>query len=170
MSVNAAVVERPESRPAARNDSTWLSVLGDFPSLLGDLPASWFESSRITDGRSEARCWCDSRARLTPLDEPAQCAGGPPIQIALTDISRHGIGFSHAEPLPYRLVQITFEPEDKSAPTLVVRLQWCRFRKPGFYESGGQIQRVVTTAPAAASTLRATASQNGQAEPGDRPA
>lgn len=147
MPANTALVERPEPLPAARNDSTWLSVLGDFPSLLSDLPASWFEASRITDGRSEARCWCDSRARLTPLDEPLAGDGGPAIQISLTDISRHGIGFSHTEPLPYRLVQIAFESDDTSGPTLVVRLQWCRFRKPGFYESGGQIQRVVATVP-----------------------
>lgn len=148
MSLKAAVAERLDSRQAAsRNDATWQAVLGDFPALRSDLPASWFESTKFAEFRSEARCWCDGLARLTPLDEPSLGGDGLPIPIQLTDISRHGIGFSHAEPLPYRMVQIAFDSDDVSAAVLVVRLQWCRFRKPGICESGGQIQRVMTATP-----------------------
>jgi hypothetical protein len=63
--------------------------------------------------------------------------------VTLKDISRHGLGISHAGPLPWRLVQIRFACEGAGSPTLVVRLQWCRFVAPGEYESGGQIQRVI---------------------------
>lgn len=144
MSFSASTFQHSEPQPGSRSDAAWLSILGDFPALLDELPANWFESAKVSDRRAEPRCWCDSQALLTPLDEPPVNGDGSPIPIALTDISRHGIGFSHAEPLPYRMVRITFDCDDVSAPILVVRLQWCRFRKPGICESGGQIQRVST--------------------------
>lgn len=123
-------------------DNAGLSAFGDFPELLEDLPSDWLESVKVADRRSEPRCWCDSQAWLTPLDAQETNASVSAIPISLTDISRSGVGFSHAEPLPYRLVQIAFESDDPSSPVLVVRLQWCRFRDPGTYESGGSIQSV----------------------------
>lgn len=126
-----------------RTDAAWLSLFGDFQSLLADLPASWGEAIAVADRRAENRFWCDSRARLTPIDDLPGRPEAAPISVVLTDISRHGIGFSHSEPLPYRLVQVAIGQGDPSSPILVVRLQWCRFRKPGAYESGGQIQRIV---------------------------
>jgi hypothetical protein len=136
-----------ESLPAtpltSRNDPTWLSLFGDFQSLLGDLPADWYESKAENERRSETRFWCDCEARLTPLDPHCTEADRKSIPVVLKDISRHGIGLVHADPLPYRIVQLTFGHAIASAPTLVVRLQWCRFEKPGVYQSGGQIQRVI---------------------------
>ncbi len=119
-------------------------MFGDFPTLLSDLPSDWLESVKVSDRRSEPRCWCDSQARLTPLDEQAADIPVPAIPISLTDISPNGIGFSHAEPLPYRLVQIAFDSNDESSPVMVVRLHWCRFRDGGAYESGGKIQSITT--------------------------
>lgn len=145
MPSNSAVVDRPETQSAElRTDDAWLAVFGDLPNLLTDLPASWFESAKTADQRSEARCWSDCKARLTPLDPQTATEDAPPVVITLKDISRHGIGFSHSDPLPHRLVRITFGSEESAAPVLVVRLQWCRFRKPGLYESGGRIQRVIS--------------------------
>jgi hypothetical protein len=127
-----------------RNDPAWLSLIDDFRSFFDDLPASWSESTRVADRRAELRFLCDSRARLMPLDENCTTERGPSVPIVLTDISRNGIGFTHDKPLPYRLVQIAFGDIDGPLPNLVVRLQWCRFQKPGAYESGGRIQRVIT--------------------------
>lgn len=127
-------------------DSAWLTTFGDFREVLEDLPASWLESVKVSDRRTEPRCACDSRASLVPLDESAD-KDAPPTPIELLDISRHGIGFTHTEPLPYRMIQISFNSDDSSAPVFIVRLQWCRFRKPGVYESGGQIQRVISRVP-----------------------
>lgn len=148
MPISTPSFEFAEARPLSpKANGTWLSIFGDFPALLDDLPISWFESVKVSDRRSEPRCWCDSQAWLSPIDDPAASDPPPAIPISLTDISRHGIGFSHTAPLPYRLIQISFESDDAPAPILVVRLQWCRFRRPGSYESGGQIQRVVAASP-----------------------
>jgi hypothetical protein len=137
-----------EPSPASSQANTvWPSVLDDLPLLLDDLPASWFDSAKVVECRSESRCACDIRAVLIPLDEMAGEGSRSPIPIVLTDISRHGIGFSHSEPMPYRLVQIAFESTDNPGPILVARLQWCRFRSPGIYESGGKIQRVLAAPP-----------------------
>lgn len=120
----------------------WPTAGGDLRALLTELSGDWSAVRTIADRRLNSRAPCAYVARLTPLDENVD-GGESPVSVQLTDISRRGVGLAHADPLPYRLVQIAVEGLTGSAPILVVRLQWCRFRKPGVYESGGQIQRII---------------------------
>jgi len=131
------------SSPFLAEDCAWPTAGGDLRALLTELSGDWSAVRAIADRRLNSRAPCACVARLTPLDEDAE-GGEPPVSVQLTDISRRGVGLAHADPLPYRLVQIAVEGLTGAAPILVVRLQWCRFRSPGVYESGGQIQRVIS--------------------------
>lgn len=125
----------------ARRDPAWPTSYGDLPSMLEDLPRGWVRETPASGRREESRFWCDSEATLKPIGE--EFMDPEPIPVTLKDISRHGIGISHDGPLPYRLVQIRFTCGEAGSPTLIVRLQWCRFVAPGEYQSGGQIQRII---------------------------
>lgn len=128
---------------SGRRNPSWAASFGDLPSMLEDVPNGWTRQAPATGRREEARFWCNTEAVLTPLGESAADSPSEPIAVTLRDISRHGVGISHAAPLPYRMVQIRFACEGVGVPTLIVRLQWCRFLAPGEYESGGRIQRVL---------------------------
>jgi hypothetical protein len=150
-STSATLAARQPSASAIEIDDPWSLRAGEFRALLGELSPDWNWVRTIAERRSNARCPCDCMARLTSLDEPSLAGDEErqPIAVRLMDISRRGVGLSHADPLPFRLVQITIESSQGPGPgpILVVRLQWCRFRQRGVYESGGQIQRVIAERP-----------------------
>jgi hypothetical protein len=72
---------------------------------------------------------------------------GPPQEVRVKDVSPRGVAIVHVEPLPYRKVLLTFSNPNGKTTSLVVRLKWCRFKKSGEYESGGQFLRRVPTPP-----------------------
>lgn len=73
-----------------------------------------------------------------PLDEEASIVVGK-------NISRRGVSFYHQQPITHRRALI--EVADPVAGTFAaeVDISWCRFTKPGWYESGG---RLIRSAPA----------------------
>jgi hypothetical protein len=125
-----------------RDDAAALSIFGTISSLLAELPASWHAATAVPDRRAEPRFRCDCTALLTPLDE-GEVATAEPVRVAIADISRHGIGLIHREPLPHRQALITIESFGDAPVQFIVRLKWCRFKSPERYESGGQIVRVL---------------------------
>jgi hypothetical protein len=129
--------------PRGTDPPAWFSLYGEIEDLLQELPRAWVEATAVSDRRVEQRFHCDYPAWLKPLDGEHALDEAPAIAVRVQDISRHGIGLAHGEPLAHRLVLISFDPDFSPSPELVVRLQWCRFRGPGAYESGGQIQRIV---------------------------
>ena len=76
-----------------------------------------------------------------PLDSQSLSVACVPLEVQVKDISKHGIGISHPDPMPHRLALLMFETPEKNQRRLVVRLKWCRFKRADLYESGGQIVR-----------------------------
>jgi hypothetical protein len=112
-------------------------------SLLRELTASWQSASHVVERRREHRFPCNLAALLEPVDGEGQALDGPKLRVRLKDIARHGVGIVHHEPVPYRVVLLSFETADHQTIRLLARLQWCRFKKSGVYESGGQIVRIL---------------------------
>ena len=73
---------------------------------------------------------------------PAGSDGTPleaePMTVVAKQLSERGMGFFHSEPIPYRRVVVTFESPDGEAVSLLTDLNWCRFIRRGWYESGGR--------------------------------
>jgi hypothetical protein len=87
--------------------------------------------------------------RLTPLSDDGQPIAGESITVIGKNISRHGLSFYHAVPLPYRRARIAAE-NIEIAFAAEIDISWCRFSKPGWYESGSRLIAALapgTTAP-----------------------
>jgi hypothetical protein len=111
------------------------------PGPFRDVTASWHSASNVGERRREHRHPCNLPALLVPLDSQGLSVACVPLEVRVKDISKHGIGISHPDPMPHRLVLLMFETLEKNQRRLVVRLKWCRFKRADVYESGGQIVR-----------------------------
>ena len=118
---------------------------GHLGALLHELTASWQPTSHVVERRREHRFPCDLPAILAPVDSRGKFQTGPELEVRLKDISRHGVGIMHSAPMPHRLVLLTVETVENQTVQLLARLKWCRFKRSGVYESGGQIVRVLDT-------------------------
>ncbi|MGQ0636470.1 MAG: hypothetical protein ACT4QC_17800 [Planctomycetaceae bacterium] len=142
-SLTRQLLESVPEAPGKTDAPAWFTLYGELEDVLHELPGAWVDATAAADRRVEQRFHCDHPAWLRPLDGEHPLDEAPAIAVRVQDISRHGIGLAHGEPLAHRLVLISFDSDGLNSPELVVRLQWCRFRGPGAYESGGQIQRIV---------------------------
>lgn len=81
---------------------------------------------------------------LVPVDsaEDMQVCGEM-IYVAGKNLSPGGIGFFHHQPVPSRSVVISLQHSSQKWCNYLVRISWCRFLHPGWYDSGGQITRMV---------------------------
>lgn len=136
----------PESLELESSEHDSLTLFGELDAVLECLPGTWVDATSVTDRRIGQRFFCDFPAWLSAIDGDSQLRAEPAVAVRVKDISRQGIGLVHSEPLAHRLALVRFAAPEAPAAELIVRLQWCRFRGPGDYESGGQIQRVTTPA------------------------
>ena len=111
--------------------------------VLRELTASWHPISTVADRRPGHRLPCNFLADLVPLDEQGRVPGVASLEVQVTDLSQRGIGIMHPQPMPHRLVLLTYADEAGQSTRLIVRLKWCRFKRSDFYQSGGQIVRVL---------------------------
>jgi hypothetical protein len=129
--------ERAPTAPASPPED------GHIDTLLRALTASWRPVSIVAERRREQRRPCDLAAVLVPLDKQGKAFAAPPLKVRIKDVSQHGVGISHSEPMAHRVALIEFETRADGPLRLVVRLKWCRFKRSDLYESGGQILRVL---------------------------
>jgi hypothetical protein len=92
--------------------------------------------------------------RLTPFDAEHEPLEQEASIVVGKNISRRGVSFYHEKPITHRRALI--ELADPSVGSFVAEIDvtWCRFTKPGWYESGGRLIRTATLS-ADASTVSA---------------
>ena len=86
---------------------------------------------------------------VTPLPESTTVVG--------KNVSNHGIGFYHREPIPHRRVIVTLGNAPESRLTILTELLWCRFTRQGWYDSGGRFLEIVSQTQQPASPVRESA-------------
>lgn len=141
---DAAVASRPWNATIPAN----MLRTTDRQALLRELTASWLPESTVINRRDSHRIPCEIAAVLLPVDgldqdDREQLDRTDPLAVLIANLSKCGVGLVHREPLPHRLVQIEYELASGTVARLRVRLKWCRFKGTGYYESGGQILRVL---------------------------
>jgi hypothetical protein len=82
--------------------------------------------------------------RLTPLDEHRRPIDAASITVVGKNISRRGVSFYHERSLSYRRALLSAQHPEFDGFAAEIDISWCRFTKPGWYESGG---RLVAAAP-----------------------
>ncbi len=116
---------------------------GHIDTLLRSLTASWRPVSIVVERRRDDRVSRDLAGVLIPLEGDTKTPAGVPLDVRVSDVSSYGIGITHPAPMACRLAMLAFETPADGSIRLVVRLKWCRFKRAGLYESGGQILRVL---------------------------
>ena len=97
----------------------------------------------MRERRREDRFAVPALFRLTPLDSDRE-----PIEFAAAivvgkNISRRGMSFFHEQPLTHRRALIELAQPGLGDFAAEIDVSWCRFARPGWYESGGRLVRAV---------------------------
>lgn len=97
--------------------------------------------SVAVERRRHARVPIPVLFRLTPLDEERQPVVNQSIVVVGKNISQRGMSFIHNRALPYRRARITLIQLGFGHFDAEIDIRWCRFSRPGWYESGGRLVR-----------------------------
>lgn len=97
--------------------------------------------------RESDRYPCSRLIELTPWDLGKNQCMGDAITVASRNLSRTGLGFYHKAPLAARHAIIQLYP-GSDQPGLMIKLIWCRFLCPDWYDNGGRFIRIATEAAA----------------------
>jgi len=81
--------------------------------------------------------------KLTPLDTRHGGPAGEAMVVVGKNLAQRGIGFFHDRPIPYRRAVIELDQPELGRWAAEIELQWCRFTKVGWYESGCRVVRVL---------------------------
>lgn len=91
-------------------------------------------SERRRDNRYPFPCLI----HLTPVGPDGVTPIGKTIVVVGKHLSERGFGFYHQTPLPYRRMIASLESKSGHWFAFLIDLNWCRFTKDGWYESGGR--------------------------------
>lgn len=90
---------------------------------------------------------------LTPLDSDRHPVEEEAVTVVGKNISRRGLSFYHERPLPHRRAVIALVDPNLGSFSAEIDVSWCRFRRPGWYESGGRLVRSACALSLAAEKL-----------------
>ena len=80
---------------------------------------------------------------LTPLSDPAGLPSGKTRYVMGKHLALRGLDFYHRDPLPERYVVVSLACSVDRWAHFLLRVTWCRFLRPGWYDSGGRFVRLV---------------------------
>jgi len=80
---------------------------------------------------------------LTPVADDGITPVGETITVVGRNLSLGGLDFYHNQPLAHRRMIATLECGPGRSARLLLVLNWCRFLRPGWYDSGGRFTRIV---------------------------
>jgi hypothetical protein len=107
------------------------------------LLSTLYPRNGILERRRETRYPFPYLIHLTPVDEGTLKPCGESIVVVGKHISQKGLGFYHPKPLPYRRMIASLESGGGRWFGFLIDLNWCRFMKQGWYESGGRFLEAV---------------------------
>lgn len=99
----------------------------------------------VIERRRETRYPFPHLVHLTPVGQDGISPTGEPVVVVGKHISQRGLGFYHPKPLPYRRMIASLESSNGRWIAFLVDLNWCRFTKQGWYESGGRFLEAVSS-------------------------
>jgi hypothetical protein len=116
------------------------ALLQQIETLLASLNPPVLEERRRDD-----RIAIPVLLRLTPLDADRQPIVQDATIVVGKNISRRGLSFYHERPLPHRRAIIELAEPGFGTFAAEIDVKWCRFTRPGWYESGGRLIRLTNS-------------------------
>jgi hypothetical protein len=111
--------------------------------LLGAL----YPCGDLVERRGEQRYPYPYMVQLTPVAADGVTAVGESLVVVGKHLSERGLGFYHPRPIAYRRVIASLETSGGRRLGFLLDLNWCRFTRQGWYESGGRFLRAVPPLP-----------------------
>jgi hypothetical protein len=115
----------------------------DVRTLVWSLLKSLYPRGSLVERRGEQRYPYPFLIRLTPVAADGVTPQGEGVVVVGKHLSERGLGFYHPKPLPHRRVIATLEPSSGKRVAFLLDLNWCRFTRQAWYESGGRFLRAV---------------------------
>lgn len=97
----------------------------------------------LFDRRRDNRYPFPCLVHLTPVGKDGVSPEGDTVVVVGKHLSEHGFGFYHQNTLPYRRMIASLEGGKGRWFGFLIDLNWCRFTKAGWYESGGRFLQAV---------------------------
>jgi len=116
------------------------------------LLAMLYPQQQIAERRGENRYPFPYLVHLTPVAEDGRTPCGETVVVVGKHLSERGLGFYHPKPLPHRRMIASLETPEGQRIGFLIDLNWCRFTRQGWYESGGRFLESVLS-PIASSEL-----------------
>ncbi len=107
--------------------------------LLGAL----YPRGNLVERRGEQRYPYPFLIHLTPVAADGISPEGERVVVVGKHLSERGLGFYHPKPLPHRHMIAFLQASGGTRLAFLIDLNWCRFTRQGWYESGGRFLRTV---------------------------
>jgi len=112
-------------------------------SEVRSLLAGTYRPREHSERRGEQRYPYPRLLVLTPVTSDGCRKTGPSLTAAGKHLSESGLSFYHPDPLPYRWIVAALDLDSGRRLSFLLDVDWCRFTRQGWYESGGRILGVV---------------------------
>ena len=117
----------------------------DVKTQVWGLLTTLYPKNEFAERRRQARYPFPYLVHLTPVSDDGITPEGNTLVVVGKHLSERGLGFYHAEPLPYRRMIVSVETGGPGWTSFLIDLTWCRFTKQGWYESGGRFLQAVAS-------------------------
>jgi hypothetical protein len=120
-------------------------IYGDVRVQVRGLLTALHSRNELAERRREGRYPFPHLIYLTPVGKDGITPEGETLVVVGKQLSERGLGFYHPKPLPYRRMVASLEAADGHCVAFLVDLNWCRFTRQGWYESGGRFLQAVVS-------------------------
>ncbi|MCR4411475.1 MAG: hypothetical protein NUV77_03505 [Thermoguttaceae bacterium] len=115
----------------------------DVRTQVWNLLGAMYPVGDLVERRKDRRYPYPYLVYLTPVGSDGVTPEGDPIVVVGKHLSERGFGFYHPKPLPYRRMIASLEATSGVRVAFLMDLNWCRFTRQGWYESGGRFLQSV---------------------------
>ena len=93
--------------------------------------------------RSRPRISFPELVALSPLKDDGKSTAGATIYVVGRNLATLGFDFYHQESIPHRFAIVSLPIGSQQYIHIQMKITWCRFRQPRWYDSGGRFVKVV---------------------------
>ncbi|MCA9150812.1 MAG: hypothetical protein KDA92_15985 [Planctomycetales bacterium] len=97
--------------------------------------------------RSQNRVPFSKLISMLPLSNDDLQPSLEPIYVVGKHLAPLGLDFFHHEPIEERFAIVSLENGAEGYVQFLMKITWCRFLKPGWYDSGGKFIKIVSWEP-----------------------